>query len=175
MWNFFLGYVTISIKGLSLESLLDKLNKNNIVLRDVKRLSRNYIIFKIPWTKRKQVQRIIDENGYLCKARARGLANGVISLLIRPVLMVGILLIAAALFMADYFVVSIDYIGDMSLDVYSKVVRTSHEIGIYQGAYKKNWDIDEMESHIIREIDELVFISIHVDGSYIIVEAVEVF
>lgn len=173
MWNFFLGYVTISVKGLSLESLLDKLNKNNIVLRDIKRFSRNYIIFKIPWTKRNQVKRIIDDNGYSCKAKAKGIANGIISLLIRPVLVVGILVIAAALIMADYFVFSIDYIGDMSREVYNKVITTSREIGIYQGAYKKNWDIDEMEYHIIKEVDELIFVSIHVDGSYIIVEAVE--
>ena len=54
-----------------------------------------------------------------------------------------------------------------------ELISVCKSLGIYQGAYKRNWDVDAMELSIYKAMKDIVHVSIKIDGSFVEVEAVE--
>ncbi len=75
--------------------------------------------------------------------------------------------------MRIFFVLNVNYAIDADEETTNELITYCNELGIYLGAYKKDWDIDDMELSIYLNVDNISYVSIKDIGSTIEVEAVE--
>ncbi len=174
IWHILIGYVTISIKGLSLERFLNELHRRGVVLYEVKRISRQEVRLRVTRRHHWLIKKALNEGGYDCRVvKTFGLSYFTERMLLRPVLLVGLVLCIGGLFWAGDFVMKVDYQGIMSDEVRLSVMAATEEVGIVPGAYKAEWDRKALSMAILKKVPELCFVSIIERGMDVTIEAIE--
>lgn len=174
MWYFLLGCVTISISGLSIDLLLKALYDREITIRNISRKNRTNMQLTISNKRYKDFIDIANKHNAETKViRRQGILFRFFSFISRPVLCVGFVVILILSIMGNWFIIELKYNINADEETKNELIETCKGLGIYQGAYKKNWDIDELELEIYKSMSDIVFISIIIDGSFVEIIAVE--
>jgi|GEM_PF-5812794 len=174
MWYFITGYVKINVKGLSIESFLNSLARYGIRIADLKRLSRTKARLVLSRSDYIKAQRLIKSGSIECEVFARrGIPYIVKTLLSRPALAAGIMLMLALVYLSGDFVASVRFIGDFDAATLKSLQNTVENLGIYRGAYMRGWDFDEKEELILRAVPNLIFVSMSRAGMDVTIEAIQ--
>lgn len=174
MWFFINGYVTIMIRGLTLERFIGKLCAQNIRLVDTRRISRTKIVMKVSRQDYKKIKKLLESGMYDCRVmRSTGLFYIVMRLMERPLLCAGALICLLLIFNIQNYVASISFIGDANNEVCKEIEQELYESGVKKGANIKNLDLVAVRNQCLKNIPEVIFIGINRVGMDIIVEAIQ--
>lgn len=174
MWYFLLGCVTISISGLSIDLLLKALYDKDITVRNISRKSRTHMQLTIPNRNYSDFKDAADKHKAKTRIiRRQGIMFRIISLLGRPILSGGLVAILILSIMGNWFVTDLDYSILADEETTAELIENCKKLGIYQGAYKRDWDVDRMELAIYKAMSDIVYVNIKINGSFVEVEAVE--
>jgi len=174
MWYFLLGCVTISISGLSIDLLLKSLHDKEISIRNITRKSRTQMQLTIPNKSYKDFKEAAQKHKADTKiVRRQGILFRILSLLGRPVLSAGLVAILIFSIAGNWFVTDLDYNVLADEETMEELKDNCRRLGIYQGAFKRNWDVDKLEIEIYKAMKDIVYVSIKIDGSFVEIEAVE--
>lgn len=171
IWNFFSGYVIIRVEGLSLEKFLNMAAKEDLRVFDARRISYTVLRISISASGYRKLKNLISDKYRVTVDKSAGVPFGFAWLNKRKALLFGIILIAAAVFVASLFVwdVRVTGVEDKEIDSIRHELKT---LGVSSGVYKGNLDLDEVETRLIIQHEEMAWIDIRFDGVVVFVEIV---
>ena len=171
MWNFLTGYVMIRVEGLSLERFLNIAAENNVSVFDVRRASYTVLHAMVSPRGFKKLLRVVPEKYTVTAGKSAGLTVGVKWLTGRKALLIGLVLVALAAFAASLFVWQVRVTGTGYWEA-KALLPELEQLGIYQGAFKGNIDIEKAQTKLIIVHDEYAWINVRISGVVALVEVV---
>lgn len=169
MINYIKGYYIIVIEGVDTEKYLNFICKNNIPIYDVKRINKVKLEFKVSRRDYKKIKSIYRGNKFKIKVKQKlgipflarriykhkiMLLSGIVSLL---------LLLVTTQFITD---VKIECPEGIDKEVLQEQLQ---ECGLKPGTYKKSIDRRAIRDYIMKEIDEVAYVSINIKGTNVFV------
>lgn len=173
IWNFFRGYVIISVEGLTLERLLNLAASNNIYLWDIKRHSNIKIEMKTTLLGFKELKSIVKKVG--CKIEIdekKGLPFLSQKLKQRKMLAIGFILFCAFILLLTSTILKIEIIGNEQTSK-EKIVVFLEKNDIKIGKNKYKIDKDEVKRKILNEFDYFSFVSLEIKGTVLTIDIKE--
>jgi similar to stage IV sporulation protein len=171
MWNFLTGYVMIRVEGLSLEKLLNIASEANVPVYDVRRLSYTVLSAVVSARGYRKLLRIVPGKYTMTAQKSAGLAVGVKWLTRRKALLIGLILVGLAVLAASLFVWEVRVTGIDTRDAMALTEELT-ELGIYRGAYKGHIDLKKAETRLIIAHDEFAWVNLRLTGVVALVEVV---
>ncbi|MBR0104965.1 MAG: sporulation protein YqfD [Firmicutes bacterium] len=164
LWNYFSGYVIISVKGFSWEKFVNKAVSTGINIWDIKCFA-DRTEMKIPLKECGKLRdcalksgcrvKILEEHGapfLFRRLRKKGF------------FMWGLLVFVSFLFILSSFIWEVRVKGALRIPE-EDILSFAAECGIFPGAGRKNIDTDEAARKFILNFDEISWISIDIQGT----------
>ena len=171
MWNFLTGYVMIRVEGLSLEKFLNIASESNVPVYDARRLSYTVLSAVVSARGYRKLLSIVPAKYTMTAQKSAGLAVGVKWLTRRKALLIGLVLVGLAVLAASLFVWDVRVTGIDTRDALSLTEELT-ELGIYRGAYKGDIDLKKAEIRLIIAHDDLAWVNLRLTGVVVLVEVV---
>ncbi|NLI60231.1 MAG: sporulation protein YqfD [Clostridiales bacterium] len=172
-WNYFLGYVVISVNGLSLEKFINLCVSRGIKLWGIRRISYTSLTAKIGIRDFKSLPPIVRRVG--CRVKIidkRGFPFLAYRFRHRKMLIGGMLIFILILYGLSSFVWVVEVGGNTKVDR-QVIYDILDEKGVRPGVYKGKLNTWEIENEILIQVPELSWISIELKGSKAIIKLVE--
>lgn len=172
LWNLLIGYVTITIEGLSMEKLINLASFNNINIWDLKRNSYTILSAKTSYHSFKKLKKLA-ENKYTIKVlNAKGVPHNINRVYFRKALFFGIISSLIIIIFFSMFIWQIEVIGnyDIKKDVLLKEV---YSMGIKTPMLKRKIEFDDLEKNIIINNDNISWANFSFEGIKLKLEIVE--
>ena len=173
IWNYFRGYVIISVEGLTLERLLNLAATNNIYLWDVKRHSHIMIEMKTTLLGFKDMKLIVKKAG--CKIEIRekkGLPFISERLKQRKMLAIGFVLFCIITFLLTSTILKIEIIGNEQTPK-EEIILLLENWDVKIGKNKYKIDKDEIKTKLLNQFDYFSFVSLKTKGIVLTIEIKE--
>lgn len=173
IWNFFRGYVIISVEGLTLERLLNLAATNNIYLWDIKRHSNIMIEMKTTLLGFKELKSIVKKVG--CKieiSQKKGLPFLSQKLKERKMLAIGFVLFCIIIFLLTSTILKIEVIGNEQTSK-ENLIAFLESNDIKRGKNKYKIDKEEIKQKLLNEFDYFSFVSLEIKGTVLTIEIKE--
>lgn len=162
IWFFLCGYVIIRIEGLSFEKLFNLAAQNGILLYDTVRPAYTTVELKLSAAHFRKLKKILPEKYSMRVLKKAGMPYIFLSIFARKALLVGLVLIAAAVGAASVYVWDIRVSGE-DVDSYD-IKKELETLGITTGMLKSKIDTKQLEQHFIIEHDDIAWIDASIKG-----------
>jgi len=173
LWNFFRGYVIITIEGFALERFINYAITQGIYLWDIIRIEPMLLEAKVSLKGYKELRAIIKKTGCKIKIKARvGYPFFMHKIRQRKAFAAGLFIALFLIFTSSSFIWSIEIKGNTGISE-QKIKERLYELGLFQGAFKYDLNIPEIENHMMMQLEELAWIGIELKGTKAIVEIAE--
>lgn len=173
LWNYFRGYVIIKVEGLALERFINICISKEIYLWDIKRIDHTTLEAKLSIQGFKSLRKIVRKTG--CRVsinKKNGYPFRVHKLKKRKMLLVGAFFCFFLLILSSTFIFSIDVEGNEILKD-KEIISALDELGFKPGINKYFVNLEEIETELLLDIEQIVWIEIEVKGIKAKVEVVE--
>lgn len=173
LWNYFRGYVLIKVEGLALERFINICISNDIYLWDIERKDHTTLEAKISILGFKSLRKIIKKTG--CRVsidKKNGYPFKVHKLKKRKMLLVGAFFCFCLLILSSTFIFTINLEGNEILED-KEIISALEELGLKPGVNKYFVNFEEIETELLLNIEEIVWMEIEVKGIKANVEVVE--
>lgn len=170
IWNYFKGYVIISVEGLTLERLLNLAATNNIYLWDVKRHNNIMIEMKTTLLGFKELKSIVKKVG--CKIeinQKKGFPFFCERLKQRKMLTMGFILFCIITFLLTSTILKIEVIGNEQTPK-EEIITFLENSNVKVGKYKYKIDKDEIKGKLLNEFNYFSFVSLKIKGTVLTIE-----
>lgn len=166
------GIIRVRLQGKNLEKIINMALARGIFINDVKRRE-DGLHFKIRSSAYQALKSITEENGYeLEVTEKKGIPFYQALLKRRLGFVVGALIFTIALYFLSSFVWFIEVSGTKQVDPV-RILMTAARYGVYQGAAKWNFSRTEAEEGLLRDINQLTYVKVEVQGVKVSIEVVE--
>jgi similar to stage IV sporulation protein len=173
IWNSIIGYLVIKVDGLSLEKFINLCVSRGIRLWGIKRISYTSLVANIGIKDFKALPPIVRKVHSKIKiVNKKGLPFLLYRFRHRKMLLIGIVIFMATLYVLSSFIWQVDVVGTLKINpdiIYANL----EEKGLKPGAYKGNLDTWKIENEMLIEIPELSWISIEFKGTKAIIRVIE--
>lgn len=166
------GIITVKLKGEKPEKVINMALTRGLYIRDIKKTD-NSMEFKVKASAYEALKSICDENGYFLEITDKQgfpFFKGVFKR--RLGFLGGALLFVAALYLFSSFIWFIDVSGNKQVEK-SRILITASKYGVYEGVARWNFNRLEVEEAILRELDELAYVKLDIQGVKLNIEVVE--
>jgi similar to stage IV sporulation protein len=173
LWNYLIGYVVISVKGVSLEKFINLTITNGIYLWGIQRQNYTTLTAKISIRGFRQLHGI--SNKIRCRIRIvekRGLPFVLFRYRHRKMLAVGILVCVVILYGLSLFIWNVEVQGTEATDP-SKILSAMESMGLKPGVPKSSIDPMLIENQLIINMPKLSWASLEIRGSRAILRVKE--
>lgn len=166
------GTITAKLKGKNEEKVINMALTRGIYLWDIKK-TEDGMNMKVRSSGFRALQNIAAENNYeLDVVTKEGLPFYRNLIKRRMGFIGGALIFIMALYLMTSFIWSIDISGSHNVDR-KKILLTAAKYGVYQGAAKWSFSRSEMEQGMLRDISELAYVELDVQGVKAHIKVVE--
>lgn len=174
LWQFLAGYVKIKIEGLKLLQFVNDAAASGIRLRNASREAYSRIYAEVSWRDYRRLLTLSRNRPLRVAAVSRGGLPQIGTLALkRLAFTVGLLTCIAALAAVNHFVLDVRVTGCTKPGLEEKVFRILNEQGLRPGAGKWTLDLHGCENELLRELPEISFAAIRVNGVVATVNIVE--
>ena len=170
---FLRGYLLISIRGNALERFIDQIINSDIVLRNLKRVRRDYFRAEIEIEDFAKLRPLVRKR--LCKVRIIkkiGLPFIVKRARMRIFLLTGFLIFILIFWLGSSYLWFIEIDGLEHINKY-KVINHLNNYGIEAGAKKENINLNNIENRLLNDFSDIVWINARWQGTRLYIEIVE--
>ena len=171
LWNYFAGYVMIRVEGLSLEKFLNTAAELGVAVFDARRVSYTVLRALVSARGYKKLRSAVSDRYAVSVVKKAGVPIGLKWMTGRKALLVGLVLIAAATFLASLFVWEIRVSG-LDYNEAKALKQELNELGLGAGSYKGDIDLKETEKALMLGHDEFAWINVRLRGVIADVEVV---
>jgi len=173
LWNFLRGYVIITIEGFALERFINYAIAQGIYLWDIIRIEPMLLEAKISLKGYKALRAIVKKTGCRIKIKARvGYPFFMHKIKQRKTFAAGLFVALFLIFTSASFIWSIEIKGNTEIPE-QKIKECLYELGLFQGAFKYDLNIPEIENRMMMQLEDLAWIGIELKGTKAIVEVAE--
>ena len=166
------GYTAITVKGLNIEKLINRLSKEGIAIYRASRQEHKRLDFCVEYASRQKVIACLDNLCYNYQIEGdKGLLPLIRLLLKRAGLVAGCLIFAAALFFSSLFVADVRVSGCESIDPLG-VAECARQAGAAGFSFNKP-SAREIEKRIYESFGNISFVSASYKGLVLHIEVVE--
>lgn len=166
------GIVTVKLRGKSEEKVINMALARGIYLWDIKK-TEDGMDFKVRTSGYKALQSIAEENNFTLNiVTSEGLPFYKNLLKRRLGFFSGALIFIFALYLMTSFVWFIDVNGNHNIDK-KRIILTAAKYGVCQGAAKWNFSRSKVEAGILRDISEISYVELDIQGVKANIKVVE--
>lgn len=166
------GIITLRLKGVNQERLINMALTRGIYIWDIK-WHGEYLHLRVRSSAFHSFQSIADENGYELEIIARrGLPFYKKVMKRRMGFLVGAVIFILTLYLMSSFIWFIEVDGNKKLDSQEIMSSAAHN-GIYVGAAKWNFNCNEVEEAILRQLSQISYVQCDVRGVKAKIKVVE--
>ena len=173
VWNYIRGYVIIRAEGINLERFINLAIANGIYFWDIERINYTAIRARVGLKGYKQLRKIKKRiNCRVSILEKRGCPFLLHRVLKRKALLMGgITAIAIMYFLTSFvWVVEVEGIERVSEE---RIIKELESFGLKPGAFKYFVDTRDIETRLLIEMDQLVWVGINILGTRAVVDVVE--
>ena len=164
LWNYFNGYVIISVKGFSWEKFINSVNSEGVSVFDI-RIFPSHTEMKIPLKDYKKVMFCAKKHNCRVKILKKyGLPFTFHRLIKKGFFMWGALLFVTSLFILSTFIWEVNVEGNLRIPK-DEILSFAKDLGIFPGSNKKDIDIDSASKSFIMNFEDISWISIKIKGT----------
>ena len=164
LWNYFAGYVIISVKGFSWEKFVNKASQAGLSLRDIEYFT-DHVEMKVSLGDVKKLKYCASKSNCRVKIlERRGFPFVFQSIRKKGVFMWGLLAFVTMLFVLSTYLWEVRVIGAYRIPR-EEILAFARDCGIFPGARKKNIDTDKCAGEFILHFGNISWISVSIEGS----------
>lgn len=166
------GIIGVKIKGEKQEKVINMALSRGIYIWDIKK-DYESIILKVKASGYEALKGICDEHGYILEIiDKQGFPFFKVVFKRRLGFMGGALIFVLALYLLSSFIWFIDVSGNKQVEK-NLILNTAAKYGVYEGAARWRFSTSEVEKAMIKELSELAYIKIDINGVKANIEVVE--
>ncbi|MBU3153577.1 sporulation protein YqfD [Clostridium estertheticum] len=167
------GVVTMEIQSLIPEKFINLLWKNGVVVKNIRKINITTVILEVKLSDYGEISKVAKRTGTRVKIVGRsGMSFFLIKLRSRVALLVGIILFGSIIYYLSTFVWNIEINTENYISPY-ELRNQIKGFGVIPGMRKKNIDVYDIESKILRSNDEIMWVKARIDGIKLKVDVVE--
>jgi similar to stage IV sporulation protein len=165
--------ITIEIQSIMPEKFINLLWKDNIYIKNIRRKNITTRVMEVRLSDFYKINKIAKRNGVRIKiVKRRGLSFLLLRFKKNKIVIVGVMLFIGIVYYMSTFIWKIDINTDSSLPPY-EIRQTLKNYGVVPGISKKNLDVYKLESFLIKNNDNIMWVRARIDGSRLIVTVEE--
>ncbi|MBU3159137.1 sporulation protein YqfD [Clostridium frigoris] len=167
------GIVTMEIQSLIPEKFINLLWKNDVVVKNIRKINITTVILDVKLSNYGEISKVAKRTGTRVKIVGRsGMSFFIIKLRSRVALLVGIILFGSIIYYLSTFVWNIEINTENYISPY-ELRNQIKGFGVMPGIRKKNVDVYDIESKILRSNDEIMWVKARIDGVKLKVDVIE--
>ncbi|MBU3200671.1 sporulation protein YqfD [Clostridium estertheticum] len=167
------GVVTMEIQSLIPEKFINLLWKNGVVVKNIRKINITTVVLEVKLSDYGEISKVAKRTGTRVKIVGRsGMSFFLIKLRSRVALLVGIILFGSIIYYLSTFVWNIEINTENYISPY-ELRNQIKGFGVIPGMRKKNIDVYDIESKILRSNDEIMWVKARIDGIKLKVDVVE--
>ncbi|MBW9169865.1 sporulation protein YqfD [Clostridium estertheticum] len=167
------GVVTMEIQSLIPEKFINLLWKNGVVVKNVQKINITTVILEVKLSDYGEISKVAKRTGTRVNIVARsGMSFFLIKLRRRVALLIGIILFGSIIYYLSTFVWNIEINTENYISPY-ELRNQIKGFGVIPGMRKKNIDVYDIESKILRSNDEIMWVKARIDGIKLKVDVIE--
>ncbi len=163
----------MEIQSLIPEKFINLLWKNDVVVKNIRKINITTVILEVKLSDYGEISKVAKRTGTRVKIIGRsGMSFFLIKLKSRSALLIGMILFGSIIYYLSTFVWNIE----ISTENYISPYELRNQIkgfGVIPGMRKKNVDVYEIESKILRSNDEIMWVKARIDGVKLKVDVIE--
>jgi similar to stage IV sporulation protein len=172
IWNLLIGYVIITVEGLSMEKLINLAALSDIKVWELSRTSYTHLTAKTTLIGYKKLKKIADDKYNIKVFKSKGITSEVRRLYLRKALFFGILVSLLIGFIISMFVWQIEIVGTNNLSK-DTLLDEVYNMGLKTPVLKKNLNLEKIEDDIIIQHKEISWANFSYKGIKLHLEIVE--
>ncbi len=166
------GIIGLSLRGKNLEKIINMALARGIYIWDIKRIG-DRMDLKVRSSGYEAIRNIADENGCEIEIREKKGFPFLKGLLKKRMGFIGgAIIFIITLYILSAFIWFVDVAGNKTVDK-SRILLTAAKYGVYKGAAKWTFSCSEVEEALLRDIDELSYAKVDIQGVKAIIRVVE--
>jgi len=169
-----MGYVIIKIEGLSLEKFINLMVSKGIYIWDIDRINYTTLIAKVSIKGFKKLPSVVAR--VKCRVtilKKAGYPFFIYRLKKRKMLSVGVFVAFFIVYLLSSFIWTIEITGLERLNQ-KEVLYHLERLGLKEGTWKRGIKIDDIESNMIINVDDISWVGIEIKGTKAMVDIVEI-
>ncbi|MCB2350041.1 sporulation protein YqfD [Clostridium estertheticum] len=167
------GVVTMEIQSLIPEKFINLLWKNGVVVKNIRKINITTVILEVKLSDYGEISKVAKRTGTRVKIVGRsGMSFFLIKLKSRVALLIGIILFGSIIYYLSTFVWNIEINTENYISPY-ELRNQIKGFGVIPGMRKKNIDVYDIESKILRSNDEIMWVKARIDGIKLKVDVIE--
>ncbi|MBU3176731.1 sporulation protein YqfD [Clostridium estertheticum] len=167
------GVVTMEIQSLIPEKFINLLWKNGVVVKNIRKINITTVILEVKLSDYGEISKVAKRTGTRVKIVGRsGMSFFLIKLRSRVALLIGIILFGSIIYYLSTFVWNIEINTENYISPY-ELRNQIKGFGVIPGMRKKNIDVYDIESKILRSNDEIMWVKARIDGIKLKVDIIE--
>ena len=167
------GVVTMEIQSLIPEKFINLLWKNGVVVKNIRKINITTVILEVKLSDYGEISKVAKRTGTRVKIVGRsGMSFFLIKLRSRVALLIGIILFGSIIYYLSTFVWNIEINTENYISPY-ELRNQIKGFGVIPGMRKKNIDVYDIESKILRSNDEIMWVKARIDGIKLKVDVIE--
>ncbi|MDD3850380.1 MAG: sporulation protein YqfD [Firmicutes bacterium] len=173
IWNYLKGYVIIKVEGINLERFINLAITNNIYFWDIERVNFTTLKARVSLKGYKHLRSIRKRiNCMVSILEKRGCPFLLHRIFKRKALVAGGITAVLIMYFLTSFVWVVEVQGNERIPG-ERIVRELKAFGLKPGAFKPFIDTREVETKLLIEMDQLVWVGINILGTRAVVDIVE--
>jgi len=172
IWNLLIGYVIITVEGLSVERLINIAAKNGIRIWDVKRTSYASLRAKTSFIGYRKLLKNTDERFSIKISKSKGIPGEVKRLFLRKALFFGFISIVLIVSFFSMFYWQLEIKGAEEVDE-NELLEDIVSMGLSTPMLKRKLDLEKVEDRIIIEYKQISWANFTSKGIKLCLEVVE--
>lgn len=167
------GYLEISLWGNDPEKVINMAMSRGLYLWNIRQKDKGYFILNIRLGGYKALRHIVRRSScHLKIMKKKGLPFWIMKAKRRKVLVSGVLLFCCIMYLLSSFVWSIEICGNKIISA-DKILLQVQSDGLRVGAAKFNLNRQQITETLLKNIPELAWANIHIQGTKVIIEVAE--
>ncbi len=173
IWNYLRGYVIIKVEGINLERFINLAITNNIYFWDIERINYTTLKARVGLKGYKQLRRIRKRiSCRVCILEKRGCPFLMHRIFKRKALVAGGITAIAVMYFLTSFVWVVQVEGNERISE-DRIISELASFGLKPGVFKHFVDTREVETKLLIEMDQIVWVGINILGTKAVVDIVE--
>jgi len=167
------GIVTMEIQSLIPEKFINLLWKNGVVVKNIQKINITTVILQVNLSDYGEISKAAKRTGTRVKIVGRsGMSFFLMKLKSRVALLIGVILFGSIIYYLSTFVWNIEINTENYISPY-ELRNQIKGFGVIPGMRKKNIDVYDIESKILRNNDEIMWVKARIDGVKLKVDVIE--
>ena len=163
----------MEIQSLIPEKFINLLWKNGVVVKNIRKINITTVILEVKLSDYGEISKVAKRTGTRVKIVGRsGMSFFLIKLRSRVALLIGIILFGSIIYYLSTFVWNIEINTENYISPY-ELRNQIKGFGVIPGMRKKNIDVYDIESKILRSNDEIMWVKARIDGIKLKVDVIE--